>query len=203
MHRFFLCSDRSVGNARSAVLSVVGVENLLVIRIIRNADVIYLMPYRLEVAHADYLVLIAGDTPERNDRVRIVLAGDPVESLPAGVALPQRSIFLVEPVEVPDVLLQLAVRLELHYLPVELGLEVPLLVLGEFLPHEHELLSGVSGHIAEERAHRVEAEFPRTAHLVEHGALSVHHLVMRYRKYVVLGERIVERERNEIVIIGS
>ena len=76
-----------------------------------------------------------------------------MEALPARVALPQRSVFLVEPVEILDVFVKLAVWFEFQDLPVELGLEVPLLVLGEFLTHEHELLSGVSGHISEERAH--------------------------------------------------
>ena len=153
MHRLFLRCDCTVGNACAAVLTVVRVEYLLVVRIVRNADLIYFMPYRLEVAYAYYFVLIAGDTSERDHGVCVVLAGDPVEAFPARVALPQRSVFLVEPVEILDVFVKLAVRFEFQDLPVELGLEVPLLVLGEFLTHEHELLSGVSGHISEERAH--------------------------------------------------
>ena len=161
------------------------------------------MPYWLEVAHAYQLVLVPCDTAEGNDGVRVVLAGYPVESLPAGVALPQRRIVGVESVEVPDIFVELPVRLELQHLPVELGLEVPLLVLGEFLPHEHELLAGVRGHVSQERPHGVEAEIPRTAHLVEHGALSVNHLVVRDGEYVVLGERIVERECHEVVVVGT
>ena len=153
VHRLFLCGHCAVGYPGAAVFHVIGAERLFIVRVVGNAYFVYLMPYRLEVAHADKLVLVAGYAAESYDGVRVVLAGYPVEALPARVAFPQGSVFGVEFIEILYILVELSVRLELEHLPVELGLEVPLLVLGEFLPHEHQLLAGVSGHIAEERAH--------------------------------------------------
>ena len=203
MHRLFLCGNGSVCNTASAKFRVIGIKHLDIIRVIRNADFVNLVANGLEIAHNNKFFLIAGNSPERDNAVLVILRGNPVEALPACVAFPKRGIIEIELIYRLDVIVISEVRLKFQNLPIELRLEIPLLVLSKFLSHKHQLLAGVRHHISEERSHRMEAELARTAHFIEHRAFSVDNLVVAYRENEILRERIIERERHKIVVIGS
>ena len=84
--------------------------------------------------------------------------------------------------------------------PLKLLLVVPFSALSEFLSHKEQLLARMRKHIAEECAVGSELVALQTRHLLNHGALAVHDLIMRDRQDIVLGEAVEERECQLVMI---
>ena len=85
--------------------------------------------------------------------------------------------------------------------PLEAVVVVPFLPLGEFAPHEQELLSGVGEHIAVEHAETGKLLPGVPGHLAQHGALAVDHLVMGEGKEEVLREGVHDAECDLVVAV--
>src|SRR5258707_13607522 len=84
----------------------------------------------------------------------------------------------------------------LEEVPVERMVVPPLALLPEFAAHEQQFLAGMSEHKAEVGAQIGEALPVVARHAAEDRTLAVHDLIMRQRKDEILGEGVVQSERD-------
>jgi hypothetical protein len=193
-----------VADVAAAVDMRIGVEHLAIAGRRRHADAVVGAHDRREVAHHDDEVVgIARAAQERDDAVLIVVRLDPEEALGMVVALAQRRRGAIEPVEVLDQELDALVRGILEQVPVEAAVMVPFARLRDLVAHEQQLLAGVAEHEGVVST-QVGALLPRVArHLVDHGALAVHDLVVRQRQHEVLAEGVDQAEGQLVVVVAA
>ena len=79
--------------------------------------------------------------------------------------------------------------------------EVPLLPLPKFAPHEKQLLAGVAPHVGIEEPQVGELLPDIARHLIEQRSLAVHHLVVREGQHEVFVERVDQAEGQLVVVI--
>ena len=109
----------------------------------------------------------------------------------------------VEVVEVAYQALNAGVRPVVEQVPVDLGIVVPLALLGDFAAHEQQLLAGMRPHESEIGA-QVGEPLPAVAgHLAYEGPLPVDHFVVRDRQHEALGEGIDQTEGHLVVMVGA
>ena len=92
----------------------------------------------------------------------------------------------IEVVQGLNIVPQLRMLFIVEQKPVQFGGKIPFLKLPEFLAHEKQLLARVRHHIAIKNAQSRKFFLITARHFVDHGALSVHHLVVRDRQDIVL-----------------
>ena len=113
-----------------------------------------------------------------DDRVLRVVKVNPLETRVVKVHFIESGMRLIQPVELPDVVLQLAMILELEQVPLNAGVMVPFTPLPNFTAHEQQFFSRVRIHVAEKCAH-IRKLLPHIpGHFTEQRPLAVHHLVM-------------------------
>src|SRR5665809_10988 len=114
--------------------------------------------------------------------------------------LPERWAVPIDAVDVGHEPLDTRVTVVLERRPVELGIVIPLAVLGDLASHEKQFLARMRPHIGVERAQVRELPPRITGHLVEERPFAVDDLVVAQWEYEVLAERIHQCERELIVV---
>ena len=131
----------------------------------------------------------------------VVIAIGGVDPLKSGVGIvPQCCVGAVELVQTRDQCSHPSVIGAIVEPPIKRIAFVPLLLLGEFLSHEEELLAGVRPLIGIECA-QARHLLPMIAwHLRDKRALAVNNLIMRQGQDIVLGEGVDQRE-GELTVV--
>ena len=88
------------GDAAAAVDCRIRVEYSLIPALFGNADFVIVPLYRTEVADRNDLLSVVVAAAECNDALLVVVVGDPAESLPRVVVLPQCRVFQIELVQI-------------------------------------------------------------------------------------------------------
>ena len=87
-------------DAAAAVDCCICIEYHLVSAFLRQPDLLVVALHRAEVADGDDLVSVVVNTPEGDDALLIVVVGDPAESLPGIVILPECGVVQIEFVQI-------------------------------------------------------------------------------------------------------
>ena len=87
--------------------------------------------------------------------------------------------------------------------PFHAAVFVPLIVFGQILPHEQQLLSGMCHHIAVAGAQIRELVRILSGHLPQHRSLAVHHFVMGQNQHEMLAVRVNHGKGQLIVVVGA
>ncbi len=191
----------TVAASFTAERSIVGIEEHLVVPLFRNTDAVF-RPFHIgEIADCNDLFAAPVYAAEGDDRIVLVIRGNPREALPRIVHLPKRFGLFIKAVDFAEIGLQCAVRGVVQQQPVEPLREIPLDELPEFLPHKHKLFTGMRHHIADKRTHPRKFFFVGAGHFVNQRLFAVHHLVMGNRQYKVFGKRIEQRKCDTVVIV--
>ena len=191
VHRYVLRLYGGVSVGRAVARR--GVEHLGVGSLERNSEPVVCPVHGHEIAYNDYFLALGVYSAEDYDRLLVVVRGNPVEAPPGIVLAPKRSIIEIELIEVFYEAMEVSVALKLvEQEPVKPGAVVPLLELSKLAAHKEHLFSGVSHHIAHERLVSQELHVGVARHLLNQGALAVHHLVVGYRKNKVFREGVEE-----------
>ena len=161
------------------------------------------MEHRGEVADKEQgLLLLLRLSHEDHDVLRCVVALDPLETVGVIIHLAQRRILGIELVEGLHILLHLAVDGVLKEVPLQLPVLIPLVHLAEILSHEQELLAGMAQHEAVGRPQVGELLLEGSSrHLVDHGALPVHHLVVGEHQDEILAVGVDHAEGQLPVVV--
>ena len=94
-------------------------------------------------------------------------------------------------------------RVPLHQVPLQAGVEVPLVPLAEVAAHEQQLLARMRPHVAVQQP-QVGELLPQVAgHLVQQRALAVDHFVVRHRQHEVLVEGVDQAEGQLVVVVAA
>ena len=179
------------------------IQNQAIASGMRNTDTVILARNRREVDHKDqrFLQGLIPTDKRENRTVRIVHI-DPLKAVPVIVLTVQRRMCLIELKESPHKALHIAVRRFLEKLPVQRDLFIPLMPLCEFLAHEEQLLAGMTYHVTVAALQVRKLILVDARHLVDHGALEVHHLIVREYQDIVLARKIGETEGHLIVVVA-
>src|SRR5208337_540134 len=134
-------------------------------------------------------------TAQETEHAAIRVVGiHPLESARITFALVESRFTSVEVVQVLHPGLHSGVQRELKDPPLQAFLVGPLALLPELVAHEEQLLARLRPLISEEQA-QVGKLLPLVArHLADERAFTVHHLIVRERQHVVLGEHIEAAE---------
>ena len=97
------------------------------------------------------------------------------------------------------IMLHLSVAVIFKQIPFQLPVLVPLIKLREILSHEQQLLTRMNHHKTICRAQIGKLLIILAGHLVDHGALAVHDLIMRQNKDIILTVHIREAECQAIL----
>ena len=189
-------------DAGAAVADVVGVYELLEHAGPRQADGEVVIAHGREVQRADDVGARA-HAHEGHGAALVVVHVQPGEAVPGVVYARERGDAQIEAAQLADVALHPGVAGVLEQVPVELLVVVPLYELGELTAHEHELLARVGELIAVERAQGGELGVVIAPHLVHHGGLAVHDLVVGEGEDEILGEGVHHREGDAAVVVAA
>ena len=190
-----------VARSPAAEFGIVGVENDLIRAALRNAYAVVVALNGTEVAYNNNFVAAFVHSTKGDNRLLIVVVGDPREALPREVDFPQGRVFEIEVIERAGKVLSLFVHIVFKKHPVKRRLEVPLLELAELAAHKEQLFAGMRHHISEEGAKSRKFLLIFARHFVNERALAVHNLIVRDRQDKVFGKGVEERECKRIVII--
>ena len=166
--------------AGAAEADVVGVEDLEVVALARDAHLERLVKRGIEVDEDDQVVIgVLAVTDERDDGLLVVVGVDPLEAVLGVGELVERRLGGVEMVQRLDELLVLGVGLVLlGEEPLDRLVIAPLDELGDLVAHEVELGARM-GHLVEgERAQARELAPPVARHASDQRALAVNDLVV-------------------------
>ena len=193
------------GAALTAEFGIIGGEQHLVLPGLGDAHGIPLPQNRGEVAHHHDPLALLVPADEGGHVVLVVVSAQPLEALPGEVLLPEGGGLEVEVVQRLEVGVELAVGQAVggggvDEVPVQRGLEVPLVPLAELATHHGQLLARVGHHVAVEGADALELLLVLAGHLVEEGAFHVDDLVVAEGQDEVLREGIHKGEGNVLVV---
>ena len=186
--------------ARSAVPGVVAGQHGDIGARLGHADLITGALHGAEVTHHDDLLPLLVNAAEGDHALLAVVAGDPLEALPVGVVAPQGGVVQVVVVQIPHIRPELLVLFEVQQEPVQLLLLVPLDKLAELAAHEQELLARVGHHVPVKRPQAMELVGVVPRHLVDEGALPMHHLVVGQGQDKVLRESVGQGEGDIVML---
>ena len=157
--------------------------------------------HRREVSNYRNDLVVA--TAQETEHAAIRVVGiHPLESARIKFALVESRFTSVEVVQVPHPGLHSGVQRELKDPPLQAFLVGPLAFLPELVAHEEQLLARLRPLISEEQAQGGELLPLVARHVTDERAFAVHHLIVRERQHVVLGEHI-EAAEGELVVIEA
>src|SRR2546428_4796597 len=150
---------------------------------------------RRSVEHEDQVVgRILGLSDKRNRAPLPVVKVDPFKTGWLEVYFVQRTLALIEAIEVFDQSLQPLVRLVLKQMPIEARVVAPFAPLPELRTHEEQLLAGVPVHVSVKQP-EIGKLLPEVSwHFIEQCALPVDDLIVGERQNEVLVEGINQAE---------
>ena len=189
--------------AGAAEPGLVGGEGHGVAGGVRHADDAALPGHRGEVDDDHHLLarLVGADV---GDHVPAAVVGvDPLVPLPAVLDLPQGGVLLVEAVQFPDIVVQLAVVVVPQQHPIQLLLEVPFDELGELGAHKVQLFARGAHHIAQEGPGPGKLLVVVPGHPADEGALAVDHLVVADGQDVVFRKGVHHAEGEFVVVVAA
>ena len=192
-----------VADARPAVDLGVGVDHLGPLAREGQPEQVALVRDPGEVGDAHQRTAVGAPAHEGHGVACRVVRLDPLEATGLRVLRPQRGGVGVDAVQVGDEPLHARVSGVVEESPVELALLGPLVVLGELLAHEQQLLAGVGPLPGQERAHVGQLLPAVSRHLAQQRALAVHDLVVADRQHEVLGERVDHAEGQLTVVVAA
>src|SRR5690606_22998318 len=172
--------------ARPAELRIIAVQQTTPATRRRRAERVVLARHGRAVERYDHwraALPRRGLTHESEHALRCVVRVDPAEALPCVIARMQLGTRAIQPVERASPGLPLLMMRMLYGRPRKILVVAPLVPLTELPAHEHQLLAGVSHHVADEQAIVGQLAPFIARHLVEQRALPVHYLIVRQRQY--------------------
>ncbi len=192
----------AVAHIAAAVVGAVGVDGLRVVAGPRHADAVALPRHRGEARHAeDQARRITGEAAKGDHALIGIRAVHPAKGRGIAVQLVQRALGAVDAVEIgdepPDAFV---VGTALEEVPVEAPVVTPLRGLRDLPAHEEELAARIRPHEPEEQPEIGELLPGVAGHLAEQRALAVDHLVVRERQHEVLRPRVEHPERQLVLV---
>ncbi len=182
---------------------LVGGENRLVAHRVRHSYNAVLPGHRGKV-HNNHNLLAVLVPADVGNHVPVAVAGvNPLVAVPAVFNLPEGGVFFVEAVQLPDIVLHLAVGVVIQQEPVQLLLFVPFNELGKLASHKEELFPRTAHHIPQKGPGpgKFLLVFPR--HPADEGAFSMDHFVVGDGQDVVFREGVHHAEGELIVVVAA
>ena len=137
-----------------------------------------------------------------NHALRLVAAVDPLETVRIVIQGVHCRILPVNLVERLHIVLHLPVHWLLQQFPIQGGVLIPFLHLGEILPHKQQLFPRMAHHEAVSRPQILRLLLQAGArHLADHRALAVHHLVVGEHQNKVLAVGVEQGEGQLAVVV--
>ena len=195
-----------VAEPAAAVRRGVGVEHLAPEARARHAHAVVVARDGREVArHQQHVPLVARPCAGSvSDRVVGVVGVDPLEARRVEVELVQRRLAAEQAVEVAGPALHAPVRRVLEQVPVQAGVVVPLLALGELAAHEEQLLARLRVHVAEQqRAGWRTSASRRPASWPSSEPLPCTTSSWESGRHEVLGEGVEHAEGEVVVVVAA
>ncbi len=147
------------------------------------------------------IIDVVGLAQKSDDAVIRILKIDPLESAIIKIERVESRLCLQQTVQITDQALQTLVRLVIEQMPIQTLVFLPFLPLADFRTHEQQFLAGMAKHESQKSA-QVGEFLPKIAgHLVQQGALAVHHLVMAQDQDEILMKSIEQSKSDHVVVI--
>ncbi|OPZ92587.1 MAG: hypothetical protein BWY73_00731 [candidate division TA06 bacterium ADurb.Bin417] len=193
-----------VAGVAAAVVLGIAVQYLPVSSCLRHPHPVTAPQHRREVAeHQQLFSRFAAQAPEGDHVLAMVLEVDPAEALRRTVQLVEGRFIAINPVEVGQVVAQLAVRFVLEQVPVQSAPAVPLPPLAELAAHEEQFPARLGVEIAKQQPEAGEFLPVVAGHLSQQGSLAVDDLVMGERQDEVFAEGVNEAEGQFFLVITA
>ena len=156
---YILCMKIAlIFHARAAELLSITVECLNISAGARHTDPIIMTYLRRKVADChDEIITVFCLAHKGYDAVLIVVAIDPLKTIPVKINLPECLMITIEFIQCPGVFEHFGMhRIFLYKMPVQTVIKVPFNELAEFTAHEQKLLARMSHPVTEEVAQTCE-----------------------------------------------